>query len=161
MAKFLVRDEEDSDLDQETNYYEDPAQPQTEEREEELPEILDESFFGDFLPDVQATIRDLIGRYFDGKEMYCGGEIPKSVLHAEEYVSLVLNTDVISGMDIVYDAIARSGQYQTESEHGVSEDVKHVIDLIHEIKKFGVPKPFITGILLMHLELCEGMSISE
>jgi len=157
MVQFLVRGDEDSDVD--LSLMEEPGS--TTQQEEELPEILDESFFGDFLPDVQATIRDLITAYFAGKEMYCGGEIPKSVLHADNYVSLVLNTDVINGMDIVYDAIAKSGQYQTESEHGVPDDVRHVIELIHEIKCHCVPKPFITGILLMHLELCEGMSVTE
>jgi len=156
MTKFLVRSDEEIDMEDGCQLEEPPA-----EQEETCPEILDETFFGDFLLDIQATIRDLIDRFFVGREMYCGGEIPKSVLHADEYVSLVLNTDVINGMDIVYDAIARSGQYQTEFEHGVSDDVKHVIDLIHEIKGFGVPKPFITGILLMYLELCEGMSVTE
>jgi hypothetical protein len=74
-----------------------------------------------------------------------------------KYIDLCISMDICRGVDIAYSAIEKSGKFETSSsEHSISEDIRFVIKTLGQIKRF-VPQEFSAGILLMHLELVEGM----
>ena len=77
----------------------------------------------------------------------------------EKRISLVLNSDVCSGIDRAYAAL--DPLYSSEKVEDKKEQVpeyyplvKSVMDNIH---RYHVPKEFAGGILCLHLELVEGI----
>lgn len=123
---------------------------------QDAPTNVSESFFGAFLGDLEALAKKTIKAYFDDKEMHCGGRIPTRLLNHPEYLTQVLNMEISDAVDRAYEAMGRSGMYNDNDESLVTEDIQIVVSLIHSIGAC-VPKCFIPGILLMHLELVEGV----
>ena len=129
-----------------------------------LPEqgVFDESFFGDFLEDITSLVRDYIVQFFQDKEMYCGGPVPRHMMLSDAYISLVMNTRIDKGVGLVYDAMENSGQYLGEAAAGdIPDDIRKVLQVLHECEQKGIPKPFATGILVMYMELVEGLEVLE
>lgn len=81
-------------------------------------------------------------------------------LISPKYINLCIDTDMCTGVDRAYKAIEKSGRFETSSsEHSISEDIRFVIKTLGQIKHF-VPQEFSAGMLLMHLEFIEGISLS-
>lgn len=130
-----------------------------EDGEQPTSEIITEALFSTFLKDVQALATKTIHAYFDDKQMFCGGPIPATVLDSPEYITQLLNTDM-SCMARAYDAIRASGMFESsDGEAAVGEDIRYVIKLVHHLEKCRIPRCFLPGILLMHMEFIEGISM--
>ena len=116
-------------------------------------EFSDE-FLLNFLKNVQAVVTDCIDAFFKGRQLHCGGDIEEDVLHCPAYVSMVMNTDVSRGVDVVYDVMQRS-------RAAVSEETKQdfVIRLLDSCAPMGIPKCFSGGLMLMYMELCLGTDL--
>lgn len=112
----------------------------------------------EFLRLVQNAVKDYLDAFFFNKDMHCGGPINARVLHSSNWVSTVMNTDSESGMGRAYAAMEREGFKQTMT-NGDTEDIWFMLGLLKECAKLGIPKCFRPGILLVHLELCEGISV--
>lgn len=127
----------------------------------DLPETgfieVSEELYLNFLKDLEILVKATIIRYFDGKKMHCGGPIPKSFLHHPDYLTMVSNLDICSGVDRAYEALERAGRFNS-TDDPVGEDIKYIVNLLHEVEAI-VPRPFVPGIMLMHLELVDGVEI--
>lgn len=117
----------------------------------EISEIYPEGF----VEDAKKLARQYIGVYFEGKQMYCGGPIPKKVLDSPKYSTLVVNTDIIDGVEKTYNLIECE---EPDAENGsITKEMQFVIAMLQECAKLKIPKCFAGGLLLMHLQLCEGI----
>lgn len=113
-----------------------------------------------FKDDVKKLAREYISRFFEGKEMYCGGNISSRTIHAPGYVSLVIRTDVGRAVDQAYQAMRQSSIIDSDAdENNISEDMRTVLKILQECSALQVPKRFAGGIILMYLELCMGVDI--
>lgn len=102
--------------------------------------------------ELQKIVPFYISNYFRDKDLICDVD-----LLSPKYIDLCIDMDICRGVDIAYSAIEKSGRFETSSsEHSISEDIRFVIKLLGQIKKF-VPQEFSAGILLMHLEFVEGI----
>jgi len=80
-------------------------------------------------------------------------------LFSPKYLDLVISTDVCRGVDIAYEAMAKSGRFSSEeSNHSIGEDIRFVIKTLKQIRSV-VPHEYSAGILLMHLEFLEGIPL--
>lgn len=113
------------------------------------------------LPDIHPVVRSkslerllpiYISNYFKDKN------IPNDVdLVSSKYIDLCINTNICDGADMAYKALERSGRFDsTSSDHSISEDIRFVIRILSQMKRH-VPQEFSAGVLLMHLELVEGI----
>jgi len=133
-----------------------------QEKKVEIPE----EFYSNFLKDVENLAFTTIDEYFSKREMHVGGPIPKSFLKNPDYITMILNTDICDGADRAYEAINESGRFDEKTGEIIGEDIKLVIGediklvvgLVHSIER-EVPRAFVSGILLMHLELIEGVEL--
>ena len=117
-------------------------------------------FAGVFLGDIQKLAKDYIGRFFINREMHCGGFIPDRLMYSDHNISMVLNTNVESGVKLAYAAMEEAELFPVcVDSQLISDDVKLVISVYHQCAKLGIPKEFASGILLMYLEFCEGIGI--
>ena len=80
-------------------------------------------------------------------------------LFSPKHLELVITTDVCRGVDMAYEAMARSGRFSSvESNHSIGEDIRFVIKTLKQIRSV-VPHEYSAGILLMHLEFLEGIPL--
>lgn len=131
-----------------------------EEPETETEPIFEFDYLVD---DLNMLAKYYIDLYFCDKEID-GKPIPKSVLHSKQYISYVLNLDICSGMDKIYElvGIEYEGEQMRyfERQGQLPDDVKYVIDMLNDCSKRGIPKQFAIGIFLMYLELCIGHKLA-
>lgn len=77
-----------------------------------------------------------------------------------KYIDLCVNTSMCEGADRAYKILSESGKFsECSSDHSISEDIRFVIQILSQMKKH-VPQELSAGVLLMHLELVEGLSHS-
>lgn len=119
---------------------------------------IPEQFYANFLKDVKNLAVTTIEEYFSKRRTSVGGPIPKSFLHNPDYITMILNTDICDGADRAYEALAQSENFEESGTGVISDDIRLVVRLIHQIER-EVPRAFVAGILLMHLELVEGVEI--
>lgn len=118
--------------------------------------------FDYFKSDLRLLAKYYIDLFFEGKQHYVGGSIPKSVLYSARNTGMVLNLDISNGMHKVY-SLLKNGSFleeEEESSRKVPEDIRYAIGLFAECAKSGIPKCFAVGIIIMYLELCEGYRIT-
>ncbi len=108
-----------------------------------------------YVEDIKALAKSYIYGFFAKKKHHSGGLIPLDALDSPRYLSLVMNLDISTGMDLIYQAL------DARSEPGTTklEDIKYVLDLLNQCSRFGIPKYFAAGIIIMYLELCEGYEV--
>lgn len=107
-------------------------------------------------------IKLIISLFFSNREMYCGGMIPEYLLHSNRYIKniKILISDAV---DCVYRAMGTliiptdEDDISDKWEH--QEDVKTVLKVLKMCSNEGVPKDMAGGILIMYMELCEGLRI--
>lgn len=119
--------------------------------EEDLESILKQS---------RLLAIDWIDLFFYNKPMHCGGPISAGFLHAPAYVERVLNTEISIATQLVYIAMEiENGAPYLPKLGGISDDVQWVIVFLRHCESLEVPPCFIGGLMLMYIELCEGMPI--
>jgi len=127
--------------------FEDDFDLEDDDSKSEDPQVPEEYYSGAFVKDVEQFAREEMDRFFSKEELFCGGAIPKDMLNSQEYVTMVLNTDISHGVDAAYKVM------QSES------DVAVVNKILEKLSKSGVPKEFAGGILLIYLELVKGVDV--
>ena len=105
--------------------------------------------------ELEQIVPTYILNYFSDKS------VPDHInLLSPKYIDLCIDKDLCSGIDLAYSALEKSGRFESSSsEHSIGEDIRFIIKILGGIKKFA-PKEFSAGILLMHLEIIEGILTS-
>ena len=85
--------------------------------------------------------------------------VPEHIYSDPKYLEMCISTDVCSGMKMAYSAMERSGKFdEGDSSHQVERDIRWVVNTLRNMSRF-VPKEFSMGVLLMHLEIIEGVPV--
>lgn len=112
--------------------------------------------------EIIALAKGHIGDYFKNKPFHCGGTIPSHLLFAKKRVNLVLDCTFDMAMDIADEALdseltADDDEYIAAG--GVCQDIRSVIDVLHDMAAHKVPQEFSNGMLVLYLELCMGANV--
>lgn len=133
-----------------------------EEYSPEQEEAL-QGFAQGFAGDVKALAKQYVEQFFRDKMMHCGGKIPKSFLFNERRMSMVLNYDIIKGVDKAYAAleptIDEDELAEARQTGEPTRDIELVINTLHLLSSSGIPQQFAGGMLCMYLEFVEGVEI--
>lgn len=116
--------------------------------------ILDEETLVVFREEIKNNAELALLNFFEDKEWYCGGKIPRSELINGRNVSILCNTDIVSAVTTIYPLL--DGDECTDEK--IPSDVQLVLELIQECAVKKVPRCFVGGIIITYLELCEGVS---
>lgn len=103
---------------------------------------------------VEISAAKHIVNYFRGLD------VPEGVnLFEKRYVNLCVDSTICEAVDLAYKSMRSSGVHQGSCGDGtIGEDVRLVVRLLREIRLKCIPQEFSAGILLMHLEIMEGLS---
>jgi hypothetical protein len=127
-------------------------------------EQLDDFEYEFFLQDLQMLAKHYISLFFQDKSLYCGGPVPQNMLHSSGVIKQVINTDICDGVDLIYKALGvqytEQQLYKIERSGNLPDDVKHVISLLNQCSRLGIPKCFASGIVLIYLDFCEGKKLA-
>jgi hypothetical protein len=112
--------------------------------------------FGLDRSELQSIVSGYIKSYFSGKQVPSGADVLSL-----EYIDMVMSTDICTGVDKAYEAMRACGKFDTSSsEHTISEDIRFVVKTLSQIKRVA-PQEYSGGMLLMHLDLLEGVKLSK
>lgn len=127
-------------------------------------ELNDEDFGYEFyVEDIKALARSYMCGFFAKKKLHSGGLIPLDTLESHRYLSFVMNLSISDGMGLIYatlDAQKTPTKNLEKHKKGNLEDIKYVLGLLNQCARYGIPKYFAAGIIIMYLELCEGYNVS-
>jgi hypothetical protein len=86
--------------------------------------------------------------------------VPSGVnLVDKRYVGMCVESNICDAVDMAYKCMKSRGSHQGSCGDGtIGEDVRFVVRLLRDIRLKCVPQEFSAGILLMHLEIMEGLS---
>lgn len=108
-------------------------------------------------------LTDCIARFFSDKQMHCGGAIPKYLVCSPNRVEMVLNTNLLDGVDKAYIAMRDMVSYDEEMDSRytgeVTEDVRLVTDALGVLARCGVPQRFAGGVMLLYLKYVKGVRL--
>jgi hypothetical protein len=118
------------------------------------------SFAQSFHEDVNVLAKQYMAQFFKDKMLYCGGKVPHKMLFAERSLSMVLNYDIIKGVEKAYEILEPTVPFAESEAAKISGDITSDIRLVNEIlgllAKSGVPQQFAGGMMILYLEFIEG-----
>jgi len=127
----------------------------TPEQEKELL-----SFASSFVGDLKELAKQYIKHFFQDKPFHCGGKIPKMMLINEDNISMVINYDIIRSVNKAYFHL-KDHEISSQSLGEVTGDIRLVSSILQELSSANVPRQFAGGLLLMYLELIEGIEFGK
>lgn len=103
--------------------------------------------------------KEYLLKFFEDKEYCGGGKIPTMLLLTDRNISRIQNTGIDEGMDRAYDALERC---EVEaSTKAVQPEVDLVLRVMRDCRRLSIPQPYVAGLLLIYLELCTGVDLSD
>jgi len=99
-----------------------------------------------------------IERFFANHRLHTGGQIPKAFLYNDRRMYMVMNYDIMRGVDHAYRLL--EGEFNIEKSKTIAEitqDIRLVIDVLNLLSRSGVPQEYAGGMLCVYLELVEGI----
>jgi len=132
-----------------------------EETQEELESSELEKFTEEFADKVRELAIYYIDNFFQDKKLCSGGKIPKYMLHCPKRISMVMNYDIIKGVDHAYLALKHLVAPEEESKASLTgeatADIKLVTQTLGFLARSGIPQQFAGGMMIMYLEFVEGV----
>lgn len=111
--------------------------------------------------DVRALVTHYIDQFFGDKMMYCGGPIPKRLLHDPTRLTMVINFDISKGVKKAYNALENTiTDEEIEEAKRIGDstnDVKMVNETLKLLARASIPQQFAGGMMIMYLDLVEGV----
>lgn len=131
-----------------------------DEREE-----LDSSDLSQFTEEFADKVRELaiyyIDKFFEDKKLCSGGKIPRYMLHCPKRISMVMNYDIIKGVDHAYMALKHLVAPEEEARAALTgeatADIKLVTEILSFLARSGIPQQFAGGMMILYLEFIEGV----
>jgi DNA-binding transcriptional regulator YhcF (GntR family) len=116
-------------------------------------------FVSSFYKEIEPIIKKCIKNYFADKKLNDGRKIPLSILELPHYTDLIVKTTVSDGVNKAYEIMEDNGFVLSKQSNLITDDeIKYMVKLIEKISKW-VPQEFVGGMILMHIELVEGMEV--
>jgi len=161
LADELDGDDEES-ADEESA---DEESADEESADEESANIDLRGFAKRFHGDVRELVKKYMVQFFSNKMFHCGGKIPNSLLLAEWRISLVLNYNIVRGVERAYAClehlITQKDLEDAKLSGEVTDDIKLVNETLHLLARSYIPQQFAGGMMLLYLEFVEGIDIGK
>lgn len=116
-------------------------------------------FINSFYKDIEPIIKKCIKNYFVDKKLHDGSKISDALLELPHYTDMIIKTTVSDGVNKAYEIMEDNGFVVSKQNNLITDDeIKYMVKLIEKVSKW-VPQEFVGGMILMHLELVEGMEV--
>jgi hypothetical protein len=114
---------------------------------------------------VEELALHYIEQFFKDKKLFSGGKIPSYMLRCKKRISMVMNYDIIKGVDHAYavldDMVSPEEKIKATQTGEATENVKLVIEILDLLAKSHVPKQFAGGIMILYLEFIRGVQCNR
>lgn len=126
--------------------------------EEEEPQLASkDDIVLDFDGNREKTAKIFLDKFFASRSLHTGGSIPKQMLYNERRLNRVMNLTIMEALDLVYEAMGCVPPSIPLRDGEVTDDIRQVISILHELAAAQVPQEFSGGMLCVYLELVEGV----
>lgn len=103
----------------------------------------------------ESTIECIVD-FFDNKDYWAGGKIPKRKLLTDQHVDAVMDLTVMDGVAVAYYCLEKIVPENVDTSIK-NWEIKLCMDCIRDCHNKFVPKVFIGGMLLLYLSMCHGV----
>lgn len=157
----MVTEEFDEDEDEDYQFSSDET-PQASLVGEDITPREVQQFTEKFADKVKELAVSYIDKFFADKKLCSGGKIPRYMLHCPKRISMVMNYDIIRGVDHAYRALTEMVSEEEERRASITgeatQDIKLVTETLGFLAKSGIPQQFAGGMMIMYLEFIEGVN---
>jgi hypothetical protein len=120
---------------------------------------------------IREHIGELVDTHFASRNLHnswksrvmCGSQIPKSWLRDHKRVSQLCNVSINDAVEKVYNwtgpRITAADQKNARTTGDATWDIVLVNETLQLLVRDSIPQKYAGGMLLMHLELCEGLFV--
>ncbi len=149
-------------LQEEPHQEEEGIESETKEYSPDQEKAL-KSFAKEFQVDVKVLAKQYMQQFFQDKSLHCGGKIPKSFLFSDRRISMVLNYDIIKGVERAYKYLEPGIDPQdiedSKQTGEATDDIKLVNETLKLLAQAGIPQQFAGGMMCLYLEFIEGIHL--
>jgi hypothetical protein len=114
-------------------------------------------FATSFVGELKYIAKKYMVDFFAQQSFHQGGKIPYALLNDNSNLSMVINYDIIRGVDLAYHSLKTHdvSQDYTDSQ----EDIRLVVDILNKLSAANIPQQFAGGMILLYLKFVEGVHI--
>lgn len=115
-----------------------------------------------FKKDIKKIAKEYIRIFFKNKKNKDGKRINKEVLFDKQNIIKLLNINIVESTKIIYSSLENSKEFGIKSKkEDVTNEIKLVNESLKKIYNAKIPQQFAGGMLLMYLEICEGIEFNS
>jgi len=103
-------------------------------------------------------VKDHLTNFFSTRRFYCGGSIPKSLLHSNNSIDFVRYTEFDQGIEYCYERITSqlSPPNGVKSWCDIDWDAHLVLTLLSDCRQLHIPLAYQAGMVLLYFKFCWG-----
>jgi len=109
-----------------------------------------------FFSELNYIVRGYMTDFFKNETFSQGGKIPYSLLLSNKNVSMVMNYDIIRSVDEAYHRLS-DFDLSCGSPSDTAEDIKLVVGILDKLAQANIPQQLAGGMMLLYLDLVEGV----
>lgn len=126
-----------------------------DDREEEEHEIIT------LMNKIDDHAKKCITDFFEGKQWYCGGEIPNKELFAKNKINFIEQVELADAITLFHEQICLSLRI---SEEEYDNTIKHdssnkILKIMKDCAERGIAQSRAGGMLLLHLDIIDGFNL--
>jgi len=110
-----------------------------------------------FLGELKYIAKKYMVDFFSTQSFHQGGRIPYALLNNSSNVSMIINYDIIRGVDLAYSLLGN--HLSTQDNKDPQEDIRLVVEILNKLSTANVPQQFAGGMILLYLKFVEGVEI--
>jgi hypothetical protein len=114
-----------------------------------------------FIKALERQALEFIEKFFQNRQFHCGGPIPRNLLLSRQSVDIVLSTEFLPGIDEVQALLPEEEPPKGFDPTRLDWDTHRFLQLLHEVKRFGIPKEFQCGMMLLYMRFCMGVVLPQ
>lgn len=109
---------------------------------------------------AREDAKESILRFFADKDYYGGGPIPESELLCNKNLDFLTTTDWGTGYELAFSKLKIANKQvgdDPKTDKMIQDGVKKCLGIIEECNKLKIPTAYVTGIINLYLQYCEGL----
>lgn len=105
------------------------------------------------------NIKESLKKFFKNKDFYAGGPIPEHDLFSKKNLDFIMETSWGEGYELAFAKLKIKGKQLGDDKKmdvKIREGVDKCLSIIKECREMDIPNSYITGIINLYLQYCEG-----
>lgn len=105
----------------------------------------------------EKNVKSALKTFFSDKKHWCGGNLSTNLIFSDKHIQILLETSVEVGVSIAHFSMDRESPEHVDTTEEMWS-IRLINTILGEASIRGIPKSYLGGLVILYLELCEGVS---